>query len=103
MYEFKITEKHNLLSTREGYIIKTKNISAAKKITSRNRVFQGTVLTIESLNGDLIAYKNCGEKWQSVFWKNNFLTVCNFSCSIYSWLKSGGGKKYGIYESGKKK
>lgn len=65
MYELKITEKHNLLSTREGYIIKTKNILAAKKIASRNRVFQGTVLTIESLNGDLIAYKNCGEKWKN--------------------------------------
>lgn len=67
MAELKITEKLDLASDRKGYTVNVKNITSAKKIASRRQIFQGTVLTIETTSGDLVAYKNYGEKWIDVY------------------------------------
>lgn len=56
---YTITEKQTLGSTRKGNAIQAKNLTEAKRIATRNKMFKGTVLTIE-LNGKRVAYKKDG-------------------------------------------
>lgn len=62
MKNFIITEKQNANSTREGEIIQAKDLKSAKRKASSMQCFRGTVLTIESENGSLLATKKDG-KW----------------------------------------
>lgn len=60
MTTYKITEKQNENSTREGYLVKAKSLKSAKIIASKRQAFFGTVLTIESENGSLLTTKVSG-------------------------------------------
>lgn len=57
-----ITEKLNVNSVREGYHAEANSLTEAKKIATRNQMFQGTVLTVEHL-GQLLSVK-MGKKWE---------------------------------------
>ena len=56
MNTYKITEKQNIWSSREGYQVKCNTLKGAKIIASKRQIFIDTVLTIEQDN-QLIAYK----------------------------------------------
>ena len=58
-----ITEKQNLFSTREGVAVEATSLTSAKRIASKDQVFNGTVLTVESQSGALLAYKEAGKTW----------------------------------------
>lgn len=62
MKTFIITEKQNENSTIYGELVQAKNISSAKRKATSMQCFFGTVLTIQSENGTLIATKKDG-KW----------------------------------------
>lgn len=62
MENYIITEKQNANSTREGETILAKDLKSAKRKASSMQCFNGTVLTIESENGSLLATKKDG-KW----------------------------------------
>ena len=61
MTTYIITEKQNLNSVRAGVSFDAKDLAAAKRIAAREKMFQGTVMTIEQ-NGRLLAYRESG-KW----------------------------------------
>lgn len=63
MTTYIVTEKQNVASHRKGEIIEAADLSAAKRKASGMKMFQGTVLTIESENGALISVKQDG-KWE---------------------------------------
>ena len=56
MNNYTITEKQNIWSIREGYIVKCNTLKSAKIIASKRQLFLGTFLTIEQ-NNKLVAYK----------------------------------------------
>ena len=58
---YSITEKQNINSARDGYHAEANSLIEAKKIATRNQMFQGTVLTVEHL-GQLLSVKT-GKKW----------------------------------------
>jgi hypothetical protein len=61
---FEICEVQNVNSTRRGYFPKTSNLSVAKGIATRNRVYRGTVLTIRSQEtGRMLAYRRDDASW----------------------------------------
>lgn len=60
-----ITEKQTLQSIRDGYTTEVKTLTAAKRQASKNQAFYGTVLTIESEDGNMLAYKEDGKNWVS--------------------------------------
>jgi hypothetical protein len=60
MSAYKITEKQNLNSTRDGVIIYAKNLQAAKRHATKNQSFQGTALVIENDQGIELCYKENG-------------------------------------------
>ena len=62
METYIITEKQNMASAREGNKIEAANLAAAKRAATKMQVFRGTVLTIETENGILLASKS-GAKW----------------------------------------
>jgi len=64
MATFTITEKQNLNSSRTGKDFEAKDLTAAKRIATREKMFQGTVMTIEQ-NGRLLAYREAGV-WHNV-------------------------------------
>ena len=57
-----ITEKVNLNSCRAGNIIEVTSLKSAKIKATKSQCFYDTVLTIESLNGTLLSYKD-KDKW----------------------------------------
>ena len=57
-----ITEKQNANSAREGYHAEANSLIEAKKIATKNQMFQGTILTVEHL-GQLLSVK-MGKKWE---------------------------------------
>lgn len=59
---FILTEKQNLNSYRDGEIITAKTLTSAKRKAARRKFFQGTVLTLETLTREMLAYKAHG-KW----------------------------------------
>jgi hypothetical protein len=61
MNTYIVTEKQNLSSSREGKAFQAKDLTAAKRIATREKMFQGTVMTIEQ-DGRLLAYRVEG-KW----------------------------------------
>lgn len=63
MTTYIITEKQGLNSSRQGETIEAKDLTAAKRAASRMKMFQGTVMTIESENGTLLSWKDRGGKW----------------------------------------
>ena len=63
-----IKEVQNINSEREGVRIETTSLTQAKRIASRNKVFQGTVLRIESDGGFLLAYKKDGQWVDCQYW-----------------------------------
>lgn len=58
--EYVITEKQNVNSTRKGEIVEAKTLTAAKIAASKRQFYQGTVLTIHSPSGELLAVKKNG-------------------------------------------
>ena len=58
-----ITEKQNLQSLRTGEIVEVTTLTAAKRAATKNQAFYGTVLTIESESGSMLAYKEDGKSW----------------------------------------
>jgi len=70
METYIITEKQNLNSSREGTKVEAKNHTVAKRAATKNQAFHGTVLTIETEAGTMLATKedrkawvNSSEKW----------------------------------------
>ncbi len=63
MTTYIITEKQDLNSSRQGETIEAKDLAAAKRAASRMKMFQGTVMTIESENGTLLSWKDRSGKW----------------------------------------
>jgi len=61
--KYVITEKQNVNSVRKGFVIEAANLAAAKRLAAREQMFHGTVLTIESESGALLAIKQAG-KWR---------------------------------------
>ena len=61
MNTYIITEKQNLNSVRNGAKFQAKDLTAAKRIATREKMFSGTVVTVEQ-NGRLLAYRENG-KW----------------------------------------
>jgi hypothetical protein len=59
MNTYIVTEKQNLNSYREGKSFQAKDLTGAKRIATREKMFQGTVMTVEQ-NGRLIAYRENG-------------------------------------------
>lgn len=57
MNTYTITETQNANSTREGIEIQAINLTAAKRAASKAQCFEGTVLSIYSQNGVLLARK----------------------------------------------
>lgn len=57
-----ITEKQNVNSVRDGYHVEASSLTEAKKLATKNQMFQGTVLTVEHL-GQLLSVKT-GKKWE---------------------------------------
>ena len=57
MTTYIIRETQNLNSTREGYVF-TGTLTQAKRHASRNRVYLGSTLKIETTDGSLIASKS---------------------------------------------
>lgn len=57
-----IKETQNLNSDRDGVEITAKSLAHAKRNASRRQVFCGTVMKIESVTGELLAYK-AGTDW----------------------------------------
>ena len=64
-----MTEKQNTQSDREGVQIEAKTLTAAKRIATYNQVFSGTVLVLETIEGNTVAVKESNKKWveQSYF------------------------------------
>lgn len=58
-----IKEVQNINSDREGVKVETTSLTSAKRIASKNQLFHGTVLRIESENGNWLAYKEDGNRW----------------------------------------
>lgn len=63
MKTYVVTEKQNVNSVRNGLVIEAADLAAAKRRASREQMFQGTVMTIESESGALLAIKQDG-KWR---------------------------------------
>ena len=61
MKTYTVRELQNLQSHREGTEIAAKTLADAKRLATRNQVFQGTVLVIEE-GGHRVAYKENG-RW----------------------------------------
>jgi hypothetical protein len=62
MNTYIITEKQNAQSRRAGSKIEARSLSDAKRAASREQMFKGTTLTIESNAGELLAVKEDG-RW----------------------------------------
>lgn len=60
-----IKETTHVNAEREGVEFEG-TLTQAKRYASRNQVFQGTVLKIETTWGELVAYKEAGKKWVNV-------------------------------------
>jgi hypothetical protein len=65
VYTYIFREIENVCSYRLPTTIRAANITTARRRASALQVFQGTVLTLENENGELICYKENGK------WKNN--------------------------------
>lgn len=63
MATYIITEKQNLQSHREGEKIQAKSLTAAKRKARAMQCFFGTVLTIESEAGHMLAHTKDGQSW----------------------------------------
>ena len=67
MTTYTITEVQNVNSSREGMKFEAKNLSAAKRIATREQVFAGTVLKIHDEDGNILSTKLAG-KWEDSGW-----------------------------------
>lgn len=60
-----ITEKQNRQSFRRGDAIEVASLKGAKIAASKRQVYQGTVLTIEDEQGNLLSSRDTGMRgWQ---------------------------------------
>ena len=62
MKTYTITEKQDINSYREPVEILAKNLTAAKRVASKNQAFFGTVLEISDFHG-VVSIKEDG-KWE---------------------------------------
>lgn len=56
-----ITEKQNAASQRSGKTHEVKDLAAAKRLATREQMFHGTTMTIETAEGRLLATKKRSE------------------------------------------
>jgi hypothetical protein len=63
-FRYKIREKENLQSEREGYSIFARDLRAAKHTAEIHKSFSGTVLEILDSQGNRLAYKIAG-RWHN--------------------------------------
>jgi len=61
---YRITEKQNINSVREGYHLECSSLLQAKKDATKRQVFQDTVITVEHL-GQVLSVKT-GKKWEDI-------------------------------------
>ncbi len=61
--EFIIAEQQNATSYREGTKVEAKDLAAAKRLATKNQMFQRACLKIESVNGDVLAIKDPEAGW----------------------------------------
>lgn len=66
MNKYVVIEAQNLNSVRKGTEVQAKSLTDAKRKASRMQAFVGTSLSIESINGERLAYKERG-KWHDTF------------------------------------
>lgn len=64
MNTYIIREMENFQSTRHGERVQAKSLTAAKAMASRRKIFQRTCLVIEAENGNVLARKAAGERWE---------------------------------------
>lgn len=62
MSTYIIREVGDARSHRDGQSVEAKDLSAAKRVASRNQMFQRTVLKIEAENGTVLSVKE-NDKW----------------------------------------
>lgn len=74
-----ISEVQNLFSEREGHEYEAESLSQAKRFASKIQCFCSTVLKIEDVSGNLIAYKQNG-KWNDIYeiGGRQFGTIINY-------------------------
>lgn len=60
METYIIIEKESVNQIREGNKIKAANLTEAKKIASKNKAFQGTILEIQNDHGVSLCVKKDG-------------------------------------------
>ncbi len=58
-----ISEKQNVNSVRDGLEYDVPTMKYAKWLATRNQAFQGTVMVIETLDGEVLSVKT-GNKWK---------------------------------------
>jgi hypothetical protein len=64
--EYIVFEKQSVNDTRDESFVSKKNLAQTKRDASRNQMWQGTVLVIETKAGDIVAYKKPGERWTDI-------------------------------------
>lgn len=60
--EYIITEVQSINSHRQGEIINAKNLTDAKRKATKMQVWQGTIIKINTPEGECLAYKEY-DKW----------------------------------------
>lgn len=60
---YRVYEKENVNSTREPSFIYNGSLTGAKRKASSEKSFHGTVIVIETDNGDIVATKRDGKRW----------------------------------------
>jgi hypothetical protein len=58
-----IREVQNAASHRDGEVVHSKSLAHAKKMALRRQSFQGTVMKIEDIYGNVLAVKE-GGRWR---------------------------------------
>ena len=74
-----VRELQNANSTREGTFVSAKSLASVKRKASRDQLFEGTILTIETTDGRVVATKTAGDwedcegDWEDCEWLAAFV------------------------------
>lgn len=61
-----VFEKQNVNGTRDPSFKSESSLTSTKRRASKNQVWQGTVLVVESESGEVVSYKLSGERWTDI-------------------------------------
>jgi hypothetical protein len=64
--EYNVFEKQSVNDTRDKSFVSEKTLTQTKRAASRDQMWQGTVLVIETKAGEMVAYKKPGERWTDI-------------------------------------